>query len=65
MTGLSERELKVIESMNLPPGKTCGDCQFYRFCNGYFGCPETNVKCDWAPSRFKVRVTPRAEVSRG
>lgn len=42
--------------MNLPPGKTCGDCFFYERCKGFFGCPATNDNCDWSPSRFKQRV---------
>jgi hypothetical protein len=42
--------------MNLPPGKTCGDCSFYGRCKAFFGCPATNDNCDWSPSKFKQKV---------
>jgi regulator of replication initiation timing len=42
--------------MNLPPGKTCGDCANFARCQGFFGCPATNDNCDWSPSKFKQKV---------
>ena len=42
--------------MNLPAGKTCGDCSFYGRCKAFFGCPATNDNCDWSPSKFKQKV---------
>lgn len=41
-------------SMQLPPGKTCGDCVHIRRCKTLFGCKDSNVICDFAPSRFKA-----------
>lgn len=40
------------DDMDLPIGKMCGDCRHYDRCVMLFSCPVTNVKCDWAPSRF-------------
>jgi hypothetical protein len=44
----------MLDSMALPPGKTCADCgHFKRICSGLIG-PEIadNDHCDFAPSRF-------------
>ena len=41
--------------MNLPEGKTCGDCNHIRRCQGMFGhIPEDEV-CDWIPVKFSQR----------
>ncbi len=51
--------------MNLPDGKTCGDCAHCRRCCAIFGhIPEDQV-CDFYPSRFTPTVaaptdTPKA-----
>lgn len=38
------------EKMNLPKGKTCGDCQHIYRCKAIFGHVETDTYCDWSPS---------------
>jgi hypothetical protein len=38
--------------MNLPEGKTCGDCYAVRHCVAMYGIKAENVSCDFAPSRF-------------
>ena len=43
------------DDMKLPEGKTCGDCHYYRFCCGFFMCPQQNTKCDWSPSKYVGR----------
>ena len=40
--------------MNLPDGKTCGDCMYIRRCKGIFGRIEADEVCDWSPVRFMV-----------
>jgi hypothetical protein len=45
--------------MNLPEGKTCGDCVHCRRCTMMFGHIPEDEACDWAPSRF----TPKKEVA--
>lgn len=46
-------EQKANESMNLPQGKTCADCKWFKpKCEWLISCPPTNTRCDWAPSRF-------------
>ncbi|MNG10478.1 hypothetical protein D3C85_566270 [compost metagenome] len=40
------------ERMNLPEGKTCGDCVHARRCTMMFGHIPADEVCDWAPSRF-------------
>jgi hypothetical protein len=44
--------------MRLPLGKTCGECSHHPRCVVLFGCPESNVNCDWSPSRFVQRAAP-------
>lgn len=39
-------------SMNLPAGKTCGDCVHIARCAAIFGHQANDEVCDWSPSRF-------------
>ncbi|MEZ2746347.1 hypothetical protein ACBQ16_14215 [Halopseudomonas bauzanensis] len=41
------------EDMNLPEGKTCGDCAHCRRCCAMFGHIPADESCDWSPSRFR------------
>lgn len=41
--------------MNLPDGKTCGDCVHIERCEGIFGHTETDTVCDWFPRKFRQR----------
>lgn len=44
-------------AMNLPEGKTCGDCVHCNRCTAIFGhIPEDQV-CDWYPSRYREKAT--------
>ncbi|AMR66726.1 hypothetical protein [Aquipseudomonas alcaligenes] len=55
-----KRDGRNIE-MDLPAGKTCGDCVHCRRCTQMFGhIPEDEV-CDWAPSRFTPKALPVQE----
>lgn len=48
--------------MDLPEGKTCGDCLHIARCQGIYGrIPEDQV-CDWAPSRFQTRPEANHDV---
>lgn len=51
---------KGYKSMNLPKGKTCGDCIHIRRCNALFGHMATDEACDWFPIRFRERTAPDA-----
>ena len=44
-------------TMNLPEGKTCGDCVHIRRCNAIFGHMATDEHCDWFPSKFRASET--------
>ncbi len=47
--------------MDLPEGKTCGDCLHIRRCQSIFGhIPEDEV-CDWFPSRYAERPTTEGQ----
>ena len=46
------------DDMRLPTGKTCGDCLHFYHCRRLFNCPGGSASCDWAPSRFALRVEP-------
>jgi len=56
----NEAELKAEESMKLPAGCTCADCRYLRLCTELFEVDETNTHCDWAPSRFVLKVSTKA-----
>jgi len=43
---------KTDLDMNLPEGKTCGDCFHFNRCNAIFGHIAGDEICDWAPGRF-------------
>ncbi len=50
--------------MNLPAGKTCGDCRYIKRCTALFGHQANDEVCDWSPSRF-VEATPTGSVEGG
>lgn len=43
--------------MELPAGKTCGDCIHMRHCAGFYGHTQADTYCDFFPRRFKERAT--------
>ena len=48
------------DKMKLPQGSACGDCVHIRRCKAIFGHVETDVHCDWSPSRFQAARTTGA-----
>ncbi len=46
---------REFASMNLPQGKTCGDCVHIPRCNAIYGHMASDERCDWYPSRFRER----------
>jgi len=49
------QEAVAIDDMDLPPGKTCGDCAHCRRCTMIFGHIPEDESCDWSPSRFNEK----------
>lgn len=47
---------KEDREMDLPNGKTCGDCTHCRRCCSMFGHIPGDEVCDWHPSRFVEKV---------
>lgn len=43
------------QCMDLPVGKTCGDCVYYNHCTVFYGVKANNTKCDFEPIRFKAK----------
>ena len=43
----------IEPTMDLPEGKTCGDCVHFNRCNSIYGHITEDESCDWSPSRFK------------
>lgn len=41
------------DDMDLPEGKTCGDCFYSKRCTYIFGHIPEDESCDWSPSRFR------------
>lgn len=50
------------DRMNLPEGKTCGDCVHARRCTMMFGHIPADEVCDWAPSRFREKAATQEVV---
>jgi hypothetical protein len=48
--------LPVITCMELPAGKTCGDCGYFSHCKPFYGRKSTDTECDFFPRRFRERV---------
>lgn len=44
------------ESLDLPAGKTCGDCVHIRRCAAIFGHIPEDESCDFFPVRFRPAV---------
>lgn len=45
------------DSMSLPAGKTCGDCEHFERCSVMFGHIAGDEVCDFSPSRFVLATT--------
>lgn len=45
--------------MELPPGKTCGDCAYAKHCIAFYGRTKADTYCDFYPRRFS-EVAARA-----
>lgn len=41
------------DDMDLPEGRTCGDCVHCARCCSIFGHIPQDQVCDWSPSRFR------------
>lgn len=39
-------------TLDLPAGKTCGDCYAFRHCAAFFGRIAADESCDFFPVRF-------------
>lgn len=50
------RSADNTDQMNLPEGKTCGDCLHCKRCTAMFGHIPADQSCDWSPSRFREAV---------
>ena len=46
---------RTNNGMDLPPGKTCGDCVHCRRCMLMFGHIPEDESCDWYPVRFQEK----------
>jgi hypothetical protein len=54
--GSAGEAAKVFETLDLPTGKTCGDCVHFARCAGIFGRQHVETFCDFFPIRFRERV---------
>jgi len=43
--------------MELPAGKTCGDCIHFRHCAAFYAHTAADTYCDFYPRRFAARAT--------
>lgn len=42
--------------MELPAGKTCGDCATLNHCVAFYAVKSENSWCDFFPRRFRLKV---------
>jgi hypothetical protein len=49
--------------MDLPEGKTCGDCVHCHRCTAMFGHIPADESCDWSPSRYRPAVADAAPIT--
>lgn len=47
--------------MDLPSGKTCGDCYHCDRCCLIFGHKPEDTSCDWFPRRFHPRPATQGQ----
>jgi len=52
----------VDTCMELPTGKTCGDCIRFLKCKGFLGLTGNETSCDWFPRMFREK--PGSDVIR-
>lgn len=53
---LSVDDGALLQSMELPFGKRCIDCAFFKsHCEWLLSRQGDEAKCDWAPSRFQQK----------
>ena len=45
--------------MNLPKGKTCGDCRNFERCGTLCGHIAADEVCDWYPLKFKPKMASK------
>jgi len=43
----------MSDSIEIPDNKTCGDCIYFKKCNGLVGAEKHWASCDFFPIRFK------------
>jgi hypothetical protein len=55
--GSAGRAGKQYGTLDLPEGKTCGDCVHIDRCQAMFGHIPEDQTCDWYPARFQGKVT--------
>lgn len=42
--------------MELPEGKTCGDCVNFRHCTAFYAHTSADTYCDFFPRRFREQA---------
>jgi hypothetical protein len=47
--------------MQLPEGKTCGDCVNEKRCVAMFGHSPSDTYCDFFPRRFREKASSKQE----
>ena len=50
--GSAGRAGKRYATLELPEGKTCGDCVHFERCEWLISCKRDRTSCDWHPIRF-------------
>ncbi len=48
----TDKKCTTETCMQLPEGKTCGNCRHELRCVAMFGHTSTDTYCDWFPRRF-------------
>jgi len=48
-----DKKCSPTTCMELPTGKTCGDCRSFQRCKGFLGRTGQETSCDWFPRVFR------------
>lgn len=50
----NNRKDEKRQCMDLPDGKTCGDCRYIAHCRVFYGVKDDSRRCDFEPIRFRA-----------
>jgi len=59
----TDKECTLETCMELPEGKTCGDCEFSETRSTMFGCKPSDTHCDFFPRKFNEKTVKTTQIA--